>query len=53
MVACVSGGYKPSGGVLCGLGKWAASNLSRKQTCFLSMSIRDGKRDCLSVLGVQ
>jgi hypothetical protein len=49
----VSGGYKPSGGALCGLGKWAASNLSGTQTSFLSISIRDEKRDCLSVLSVQ
>lgn len=38
----VSGGYKPSGGVLCGLGKWAASNLSGTQTSFLCISVRLG-----------
>lgn len=37
-----SGGYKPPGGVLCGSGKWAASNLSGTQTAFLSISIRMG-----------
>lgn len=35
-------GYKPPSGVLCGSGKWAASNLSGTQTAFLSISIRMG-----------
>lgn len=35
VVAYVSGGYKPSAGVLHGLGTWAASNLSRNLSFYV------------------